>query len=157
MISLFKTFLIAVTLLITQSALAAEMGIKTKSACHFSTQPSSSKEERDNQRIACLKEKARTLSVKNCLKIAQSMEYSTSAEESRAICLNELGSRPNPQECLMITQEMEFADSGDESRWTCLLHKGYRLTRKQCLTFAQEMQYPANNTRAKSYCENHLK
>lgn len=121
--------------------------------CQFSAKPSANMEERDNQKLGCLKSNKKNLNAKSCLKIAQSMEYATSAEEAKQLCLGELRKNPTPQECLQITKTMEFADSADEARWGCLLHMNYNLSKKQCLLFAEDMQYPANLSRAKSYCE----
>jgi hypothetical protein len=113
-------------------------------------------DQRDDERMTCLKKKVTTLNAEICLKIAKSMEYSTSAEEARLTCLYGLENHLNFKECLKISKAMEYPDSGDEVRWECIRHFNNSITLKECHSLAKNMSYPANRQRAQYYCEEEL-
>lgn len=111
-------------------------------------------DQRDDLRLKCLKQKKSQIKVAQCLNIANSMEYSTNAEEARLVCLYDL--RPNLKECFAVTKSMEYPDTGDEARWECLRRFNKTITQKQCKNLAQRMSYPANAQRANTYCTQEL-
>lgn len=113
-------------------------------------------DQRDDQRMKCLKQKKNVLAVDQCLSIAASMEYSTNAEDARLVCLYDLRRQPTLNECHKITKSMEFPDTGDEARWECLRRHNATISKKQCLKLAKGMSYPANEHRALQYCEQEL-
>lgn len=110
-------------------------------------------DQRDNQRLNCLKHRKKKLSVNQCLKIAASMEYSINAEEARFICATDLVTPPNAKDCFRIAKQMEYPDSGDEVRWFCLLQYGKNTGLGLCNKTAKAMNYPANEERATMFCE----
>ncbi|WP_415063278.1 hypothetical protein [Bdellovibrio sp.] len=114
------------------------------------------RDQRDEARMNCLKQKKALISVPQCLKIAKSMEYSTNAEDARLLCLYELGQQPTLKECFAISKSMEYADSGDEVRWECLRRFNKSITLKQCERITKDMSYPANTQRAEIYCAQEL-
>lgn len=122
--------------------------------CQVSNETKLAKDQRDNLRLSCLKVKKQQWTVPQCLKIANSMEYSINAEEARLYCLNNIITRISVQECLTLSQAMEYPDSGDEVRWECIRHFQKSLTNKQCHAFAKTMSYPANLQRASDFCTN---
>ncbi|MDG0815516.1 hypothetical protein [Bdellovibrio svalbardensis] len=114
------------------------------------------RDQRDGVRLACLKQKKSELNVTQCLGIANSMEYSTNAEDARMVCLYDLRQKLTPKECLTVTRAMEYPDSGDEARWECIRRYNKSLSTKQCRIFAKSMSYPANAQRAEVYCSQEL-
>lgn len=109
-------------------------------------------DERDNSRLKCLKKHAARLDRSTCLKMANTMEYATNADEARQVCLFELSRTPTGKECLRVTRLMELPDVSDDARWSCLLREERKMNRKTCLTLAKEMNYPANQQRAHIFC-----
>lgn len=109
------------------------------------------RDQRDALRSECLKQHKAKISIPVCLKIANSMEYSTTAEEARLFCLQNLVR--TAQECFSITKSMEYPDSGDEARWDCLRRFSKNISKKQCTQVAEEMDYPANADRAADFCK----
>ena len=123
--------------------------------CHVSTKNSRlARDQRDDQRLRCLKQKKAQISVAQCLNIASSMEYSTNAEEARLVCLYDL--RPTLKECFTISKSMEYPDTGDEARWECLRRFNKTITTAQCQRIARSMSYPPNAQRANQYCAQEL-
>lgn len=114
------------------------------------------RDQRDESRMNCLKQKKAQISVPQCLKIAKTMEYSNNAEDARLLCLYDLGQQPTLKECFTISKNMEYADSGDEVRWECLRRFNKSITVKQCERIAKDMSYPANTQRAEIYCAQEL-
>ncbi|WP_407933226.1 hypothetical protein [Bdellovibrio reynosensis] len=110
-------------------------------------------DQRDDQRLKCLKSKKSTIKVAQCLEAAKTMEYSTNAEEARLLCLYDLRQQPSKKECLQIVKNMEYPDSGDEVRWECLRRFSNSLKPAECRQLASGMAYPANGDRAKQFCE----
>ncbi|XGC80288.1 hypothetical protein ACES2L_13230 [Bdellovibrio bacteriovorus] len=110
-------------------------------------------DQRDDQRLQCLKSKKASVKVAQCLEIAKSMEYSTNAEDARLFCLYDLRQQPSKKECLQIMKNMEYPDSGDEVRWECLRRFSASLKTGECRKIAISMAYPANGDRAKQFCE----
>ena len=119
--------------------------------CQVSAKNDLARDQRDAQRMECLKQSKVKLSIPVCLKIASSMEYSTAAEEARLYCLQTFVQ--TAQQCFAITKTMEYPDSGDESRWDCLRRFAKSLSKKQCLKAADQMSYPANADRAEEFCK----
>ncbi len=120
--------------------------------CQVSTKSSQlARDQRDAQRLECLKQHKVKISIPQCLKIANSMEYSTAAEEARLFCLQNLVR--TAQECFAITKSLEYPDSGDEARWDCLRRFSKTISKKQCAQVAEEMDYPANADRAEEFCK----
>lgn len=114
------------------------------------------RDQRDDVRLKCLKQKSTQLSTSLCLQIAKTMEYSTNAEEGRLLCLAALKRVAPVKDCLKIAEQMEYPDSGDQVRWDCLNRYNRTLSQKQCRIFADKMSYPANTQRAHSYCSHEL-
>ncbi|HWU44623.1 MAG TPA: hypothetical protein VN132_14325 [Bdellovibrio sp.] len=113
-------------------------------------------DQRDDARMSCLKQKKSELTVTQCLGIANSMEYTTTADDARLVCMSDLRHKITAKECLTITKAMEFPDSGDEARWDCLRRFSKSLSSKQCRSFAKDMSYPANTQRAEQFCSEEL-
>lgn len=111
-------------------------------------------DQRDDFRLKCLKQKKSELKLSQCLAIAQSMEYSTNAEEARLFCLYNLHVSLN--QCFEISTTMEYPDTGDEVRWECLTRFNKTISYKQCKKLAKSMSYPANSQRANQYCSDEL-
>lgn len=136
-------------------ALSAVSAAMAQQPCHvLSKQNSLARDQRDEKRLSCLRQKVRQLTVGQCLNIAQSMEYSTNAEDAKLICLYDL--QPSLKECVSIAKSMEYPDSGDEARWGCLRRFNKGLTEKQCRLIAKSMSYPANSQRAVIFCAQEL-
>ena len=111
---------------------------------------------RDETRMKCLKNKKLHVSPRQCLQIANLMEYSYQADQARQICLYELRKPLTIKECLQVTRAMELPDNADAGRWECLRRFSNVLSPKECRSFAQGMQYPANSRRAHFFCKNEL-
>lgn len=111
-------------------------------------------DQRDDFRLKCLKQKKSTLKISQCLTVAQTMEYSTNAEEVRLFCLYNL--RISLNDCFDISNSMEYPDTGDEARWECLTRFNRTISAKQCKKLAKSMNYPANTQRAHLYCSDEL-
>ena len=124
------------------------------SLCHVSSSAKLAIDQRDDLRMRCLKQKKLDLNISQCLQIANSMEYSINAEEARGVCMETRNL--TAKGCLQVSQAMEYADSGDESRWECLRQFNHSITHKQCRIFAKNMSYPANEQRAKTFCDQEL-
>lgn len=128
----------------------------SSATCAVSKNSKLAMDQRDDARMACLKQKKAQLSVAQCLGVAASMEYTTNGDEARMVCLYDLGSRVSAKECLAITKAIEYPDSGDEARWECIRRFNKSLSTKQCRVFAKAMSYPANAQRAEQYCSGEL-
>lgn len=129
--------------------------VHAQGLCHIPVKNSRlAMDQRDDQRMKCLKHKKGQINVTQCLNVAKSMEYSTNAEDARLVCLYDL--RPTLKECFAISKSMEYPDSGDEARWECLRRFNKTITVKQCKKIADSMSYPANADRAIQYCSSEL-
>lgn len=117
---------------------------------------SMTKEQRDEERMSCLKRKGPQLALKQCLHIAQEMEYSTNADEARSLCLDNVADSLTIAQCSMTAKAMEYADNADDVLWVCIQHFGPKLSKNQCLGFAHRMNYPANQERSVYYCTDEL-
>ena len=89
------------------------------------------KEQRDEERLSCLKKKANQLSLKKCLNDAQDMEYSTIADEARLLCLDVASPTLTVGQCSLVAKSMEYEDNADDVLWECIQHFGHRLTKNQ--------------------------
>lgn len=127
------------------------------SLCQVSPKTPLARDQRDDLRMKCLKQKSKKLSVTQCLDAANNMEYSITAEDARMLCLYDLRQQPTLKECLKISRSMEYPDSGDEARWECLRKFNRTILQKQCEQVAKSMSYPANEQRALTYCAHELK
>ena len=145
----------AVLTLVNIFAFKAEAG-QAKALCQPSRASQLAMDQRDDERLRCLKKKKNQLSAIQCLQITKTMEYSNNAEEARLVCLYDLNKSPSLKECAAIAKSMEYADSGDEVRWECIRRFTKIISTKQCQTFAKAMSYPANNQRADQYCKQEL-
>ena len=145
----------AVLALVNIFAVTAEAG-QAKALCQPSRASKLAMDQRDDERLRCLKKEKNQLSASQCLQITKSMEYSNNAEEARLLCLYDLNKSPSLKECAAIAKSMEYADSGDEVRWECIRRFTKIISTKQCQTFAKAMSYPANNQRADQYCKQEL-
>lgn len=114
-------------------------------------------DQRDNQRLSCLKQKAPQLSVDQCLSIAGTMEYSNNAEDARLVCLYDLKKKIAFKDCSKIARAMEYADSGDDVRWECIRRDSAKISKAQCQNIAKGMSYPGNQQRAELFCEDELR
>lgn len=114
-------------------------------------------DQRDTQRMVCLKQKAPRLSVAQCLTIASTMEYSNNAEDARLVCLYDLKKNIAFKDCRKIARAMEYADSGDDVRWECIRRDSAKISKSQCQDIAKAMSYPANQQRAEIFCEDELR
>lgn len=124
--------------------------------CYVSKNTKLAMDQRDDARIACMKQKITDMNVDICLSVANAMEYSTNAEETRMLCLYNLKKPINIKECLKISKAMEYPDSGDEVRWDCIRRFSKSITKKQCQFFANSMSYPPNHQRAEIYCSQEI-
>lgn len=136
-------------------AITAQAG-QAKGLCQPARASQLAMDQRDDERLRCLKKKKNQLSASQCLQITKTMEYSNNAEEARLVCLYDLNKSPSLKECAAIAKSMEYADSGDEVRWECIRRFTKIISTKQCQTFAKAMSYPANNQRADQYCKQEL-
>lgn len=141
--------------LINIFAFRAEAG-QVKGLCQPAHGAQLAMDQRDDERLKCLKKKKSQLSATQCLQITRTMEYSNNAEDARMVCLYDLNKGPSLKECAAIAKSMEYADSGDEARWECIRRFSKVISTKQCLGFARAMSYPANGQRANVYCKQEL-
>lgn len=125
--------------------------------CQVAKTPRLAMDQRDTQRLTCLKQKAPQLSVAQCLTIASSMEYSNNAEDARMVCLYDLKKKIAFKDCSKIARAMEYADSGDDARWECIRRDSAKISKSQCQNIAKAMSYPANQQRAELFCEDELR
>jgi hypothetical protein len=125
--------------------------------CQVPKNPRLALDQRDAQRLSCLKQKAPSLSVEQCLTIAGTMEYSNNAEDARMVCLYDLKKKVVFNDCSKIARAMEYADSGDEVRWECIRRDSAKITKAQCQHIAKRMSYPGNQQRAELFCEDELR
>ncbi|MNK89330.1 hypothetical protein D3C87_1093380 [compost metagenome] len=114
-------------------------------------------DQRDGQRLTCLKQKAPQLTVDQCLFIAGTMEYSNNAEDARLVCLYDLKKKIAFKDCSKIARAMEYADSGDDVRWECIRRDSAKISKAQCQNIAKGMSYPGNQQRAELFCEDELR
>lgn len=122
--------------------------------CQVSKSSRLAMDQRDEQRLQCLKQKAAQINVDQCLAIAASFEYSNNAEEARLVCLYDLKKvKVSFSECRKIAASMEYPDSGDDVRWECLSRFNKKITKSQCQHIAKRMSYPANEERAGVFCQ----
>lgn len=135
--------------------LVSAISAQAKTLCYIPVNNQLAIDQRDDFRLKCLKQKKSTLKISQCLTIAQSMEYSTNAEDSRLFCLHNL--RPTLNDCVDIANSMEYPDSGDDARWECITRFNEIISSKQCKKLAKNMSYPANTQRASIYCANELR
>ncbi|MGE5085908.1 MAG: hypothetical protein ACM3MG_06365 [Bacillota bacterium] len=152
---LWMKLIFAALTLVNIFALSAEAS-QAKALCQPSRASQLAMDQRDDERLHCLKKKRNQLSASQCLQITKTMEYSNNAEDARLVCLYDLNKSPSLKECAAIAKSMEYADSGDEVRWECIRRFAKVLSTKQCLTFARAMSYPANSQRADIYCKQEL-
>lgn len=145
-------FLLAVIVLVGIGAVDAQ----ASELCHVAKSTKLARDQRDDVRMNCLKQKKNQISVAQCLSVAANMEYSINAEDARLVCLYNLRQKPTLKECHGITKLMEFPDSGDEARWECLRRFNRQISKKQCHQLAKNMSYPANEHRAVIYCDQEL-
>lgn len=141
-------------ILLLVSALTAQAKPQTKPFCSIPKSNHLEIDQRDDFRMKCLKQKKSVLKISQCLSIAQSMEYSTNAEDARLFCLYNL--RISLNECFDISNSMEYPDTGDEVRWDCITRFSKTISVKQCKKLAKNMNYPANAQRADLYCSDEL-
>lgn len=134
--------------------LISAFNAQAKPLCYISKNSNLEIDQRDDYRLECLKQKKSVLKLPQCLAIAQSMEYSTTAEDARLFCVYNL--RITLNECFGISKQMEYPDSGDEVRWECLRRFNKTISQKQCKKLAKSMSYPANSQRASLYCSDEL-
>lgn len=114
-------------------------------------------DQRDDQRLTCLKQKGSQLNVDECLAVASTMEYSNNAEDARLVCLYDLKKKISFNDCSKIARAMEYADSGDDVRWECIRRDSAKITKSQCQHIAKRMSYPGNQQRAELFCQDELR
>ena len=116
-------------------------------------------DQRDDLRLRCLKKQSSRLSFSQCLKVAQTMEYSFNMEDAQVTCLYEAAGKKKLtfEACQKLANSLAFADTGDEMRWLCLRQAAKKPTRQQCLKLARQMDYPSNTDRAEVFCHDELK
>ena len=149
---------VTVWILGSVQALAAAPSVAAPEiSCQIDKSSRLAMDQRDNQRLSCLKQKSRQLNVDQCLTIANSLEYSNNAEEARQVCLYDLKKKVSFNDCSKVARAMEYADTGDEVRWECLRRDSGKISKSQCRHLAKRMAYPANQERAELFCEDELR
>lgn len=133
--------------------LASAITAQAKPLCELPKNTQLAIDQRDDYRVKCLKQKKSKLNIALCLSVAQSMEYSTNAEDMRLFCLYNL--ETTLKECIKITKTMEYPDTGDEARWECL-NRFKNISNNVCMKIAKSMSYPGNSQRATRYCSEEL-
>lgn len=141
-------------LLITDATFAAQLGCTVDAR-----QSDLAIDQRDDLRMKCLRKKVKSMTLTNCLKIAQTMEYTFNSEDARVSCLEQAASTKTLsfEVCQKAVSKLSYADSADEARWLCLRQSSKKPTQKQCLKMAGSMDYPSNSDRAELYCRNELR
>ena len=156
LVLIYSLILALIVIFSIDSQAAKPMKEPARSLCRVKAQPDWTREERDQARLDCIKKHRKSFTPKQCLQVAQGMEYAIEADDARVYCLNELKQQPTLKECYEISNAIEFADTADEARWSCIRRFGKKLKIYQCDRFAKSMSYPSNFHRAQSYCNNEL-
>lgn len=131
--------------------------VAAETSCQVAKNSRLAMDQRDAQRLTCLKQKAPQLTVDQCLSISSTMEYSNNAEDARLVCLYDLKKKIAFNDCSKIARAMEYADSGDDVRWECIRRDSAKISKAQCQHIAKRMSYPGNQQRAELFCQDELR
>lgn len=125
-----------------------------QSRCLFPKNSQLARDQRDSDKMNCLRSQIQRLSFANCTQVARSMEYSTTAEEAKLLCLYEKAT--SLSQCLNVAKSLEYPDSGDEARWHCLKNFSGKLSKAECKKISEKMSYPAQRNRATVFCQSEI-
>lgn len=125
-----------------------------KTVCLFPKNSQLARDQRDADKMNCLRTQIHRLSFNNCTQVARSMEYSTTAEEAKLLCLYEKAR--NLSQCLGVVKSLEYPDSGDEARWHCLKNFSHKMSKNDCRKISDKMSYPAQKNRATVFCQSEI-
>lgn len=125
-----------------------------KTVCLFPKNSQLARDQRDADKMSCLRSQIHRVSFANCTRVASSMEYSTTAEEAKLLCLYEKAR--NLSQCLDVVKSLEYPDSGDEARWHCLKNFSQKISKTECRKISEKMSYPAQKNRATVFCQSEI-